>query len=161
MTRKLLSLVLALMMLLSAMLVLASCGDDPGPDDNTECTDHVDNNADGQCDECGKVLQTACNHADNDADGKCDKCGKEVSILSDKYDWDTTEIIFQMTKFEASQTIPVGCERYLAGEDINAVDSIDSDIAERNADAYLTTKVSVKYQYYPNRIRLCWDNTGI
>ena len=61
-----------------------------------------------------------------------------------------------MTINDNLQELPAGCERYLAGEDINAVDSIDGDLAERNADAYLTTNVTLKYQYYPNTKCIPW-----
>ncbi len=50
--KKILSLVLALSMVLSLGLILASCGGD------TECTEHTDANSDGKCDTCGAAVET-------------------------------------------------------------------------------------------------------
>ena len=51
--KKIISIILALTLTLSALLVLASCGG------TTECKDHKDNNGDGICDTegCGKAVE--------------------------------------------------------------------------------------------------------
>ena len=45
------------------------------------CTEHVDADKDGKCDECGAevtVEPTDCEHVDADGDKKCDKCGEDM-----------------------------------------------------------------------------------
>ncbi len=65
MKRKILAL-LASVLCLSMLLV--SCG---------ECEEHVDENADGICDECEAEI-TVCTHADADEDNICDNCNVAV-----------------------------------------------------------------------------------
>ena len=48
----------------------------------TECTEHVDADNNGKCDNCGAdvEIKTECTeHTDADSDGKCDNCGADVS----------------------------------------------------------------------------------
>ncbi len=42
------------------------------------CTNHVDNNCDGVCDNEGCNETVAINHVDANSDGKCDKCGNDM-----------------------------------------------------------------------------------
>lgn len=146
MKKKLICFLLALTMLLSCFLVLTSCDDD-------ECTEHVDADNDKKCDKCGeKIEQAKCQHVDENKDEKCDKCGKDLSDGGDEevynYPWDKTELLFQLTHNSDKQQLPSTQMRYMAGEDINAVDTIDTYVAERNADAYYNTKVNITYNYY-------------
>lgn len=75
--KKILSLALVCIMLVT---VLISCG-------SKECTSHADNNGDGKCDNCGKMMskpQTSdddvcTNHVDSDGDGSCDRCGADMN----------------------------------------------------------------------------------
>ena len=154
MKKKIVCLVLTLTMLFGTMAILSSCNDDP----ETSTCEHVDENKDGKCDKCGETMAEVCQHVDANGDNKCDKCGKDMTAIGDEpeYTWDETSIIFQMTNNTCQDELPSGCERYLAGEDINAMESIDDDIAERNTNAYLETKVSVRYQYYPNTAEYDW-----
>ncbi|MBQ4070876.1 MAG: TlpA family protein disulfide reductase [Clostridia bacterium] len=74
-TRRIISLLLAAVMLVLCALPLASCGSD----DDTPCTSHVDANGDGVCDKegCGASMGTGTcqNHVDLNGDGVCDREG--------------------------------------------------------------------------------------
>lgn len=48
------------------------------------CTNHVDNNCDGVCDNEGCDETVAINHVDANNDGKCDKCGNDMPTLDVK-----------------------------------------------------------------------------
>lgn len=61
-----LALALVLCMICS-MFAFVACGD--------ECTEHVDSDGDGKCDNCGICMT----HKDADNDGKCDNCGECIS----------------------------------------------------------------------------------
>lgn len=50
----------------------------PGGDSQDVCTNHVDNNCDGECDNAGCDEAVAVNHVDEDENGKCDKCGNDM-----------------------------------------------------------------------------------
>ena len=150
MKKKIVCLLLTLIMAFSMVSLLASCGEDT-PE---ECTEHVDANKDGKCDNCKATVSTACKHEDANDDNKCDKCGKSMGNKPGEevvdYPWDSAKILIQMTYCTNNEELPSGCERYLAGEDANAVEEIDSMVAERNTDAFLTTKVQATYQYWPD-----------
>lgn len=62
------------------IFTLAACGSEDTDGTPPTCTEHIDKNLDGKCDECGSVLEkTHCAaHTDSDGDGKCDECGKEL-----------------------------------------------------------------------------------
>ncbi len=67
--KRTLSLLLAFVMVFTCLIPLTSCfgGDD--------CT-HVDSDADGKCDRCGKAVTIDCTaHVDADSNNKCDNCG--------------------------------------------------------------------------------------
>ena len=159
MKTKIICLLLALVMLVP---VFASCGDETPVVDNT-CTSHVDDNADGKCDKCKAKMNTInkCdNHADNNNDGKCDSCGGDMGgeeVVD--YPWSNTNIIFQMSLNSDSGGNPSGSKRYLAGEDLGAVELIDSQISQRNSEAYDTTKVRVTYDYLPDTNEYAWGKS--
>ncbi len=71
--RKILLLILCLS-LAASCLVLTSCGGD------TDCTEHVDTDKNGKCDNCGaEVEKEPCDeHIDADGDFLCDECGAAV-----------------------------------------------------------------------------------
>ena len=71
---------IVLMLVLVLCLSLVACGEKPDPEptpDNggggTTCTQHIDENGDKKCDECGKRFSCR-NHKDADGDGACDSC---------------------------------------------------------------------------------------
>ena len=68
-TKRILLLVLSLMLVFGVCLTAVSCGDKP-----VECTEHIDENGDGICDDCGASAPTAHVHSDMNADYKCDGC---------------------------------------------------------------------------------------
>ncbi len=76
--KRLLAFVLTLVMLTLSLAPLTSCGG------NEECTEHIDANGDGICDNegCGAVLDgdTCTNHKDNDNDGYCDNPGCNEAV---------------------------------------------------------------------------------
>jgi predicted small lipoprotein YifL len=65
-----------LMLVLVLCLSLVACGEKkpqtPPDEPGDECTQHIDENGDKKCDECGKRF--TCRHKDSDGDGACDKC---------------------------------------------------------------------------------------
>ena len=67
--KKLLSTILVLALALALALTLVSCG---------ECSEHVDSDNDGKCDECD--ADYCAGHVDADKDGICDNgnCGARV-----------------------------------------------------------------------------------
>ena len=68
-TKRILLLFLSLMLVFGVCLTAVSCGDKP-----VECTEHIDENGDGICDDCGASAPTAHVHSDMNADYKCDGC---------------------------------------------------------------------------------------
>ncbi len=153
MKKRIFCLLLAVLMLVGVAGAFTSCGDGPGDD---KCTSHVDANKDNKCDECGEKMLTKCSHEDADEDGKCDKCEKDMTggggddeIV--EYPWaddDPVQLLFQMTHASNLQNLSSGCQRFLAGEDPNAIEEIDTMVADRNAMAVYETNVNVTYQYY-------------
>lgn len=77
--KKMLALLLTLAMLCTIALQLVACGDDPSDNDppSGECTNHVDNDKDGKCDNCGTTIENqggnnggdSGNNGNNPADG--------------------------------------------------------------------------------------------
>lgn len=62
-----------------------------------ECTQHVDADGDGKCDNCGTAMpddggDECTEHVDSDGDGKCDNCGESV-IMSYYPDYAMNRII--------------------------------------------------------------------
>lgn len=89
------SIVVVLCLIVVLMITLFACNQTGGNgDDKTTtttttttttknpepCTEHVDADADGKCDECGEDMPKApcTEHVDADNDGKCDECGVEI-----------------------------------------------------------------------------------
>ncbi|MBQ9070364.1 MAG: InlB B-repeat-containing protein [Clostridia bacterium] len=68
----------------------------------------------------------------------------------DAINYEDTELVFQMTECTNNQELSSGCHRYLAGDKESKNENIDDYVAERNKNAEKYTKVSVKYQYYPD-----------
>ena len=161
MKKRIFCLLLAVIMLVGIVGVLASCGDKPGDD---TCT-HVDANKDNKCDECGEKMSAKCSHEDADEDGKCDKCGKKMSGGKDdvvEYPWaddDPVQLLFQMSLASNNQSLSSMCERYLAGEDPNAIEEIDTMVADRNAAAAIETNINVTYQYWKDVDDYAWGQT--
>ncbi len=86
MKKRILSLLLAILMLVSAVTVLTSCfGGNNDDDDETvceECGDEIDeDDDDGLCDDCAEEANNGNEHEcyNDDNDGKCDECGKRIS----------------------------------------------------------------------------------
>ena len=65
-----------LIMLVSVALIFTLCAC------NKKCTEHVDNDSNGMCDNCGAAMpddnKPCTEHVDADGDKKCDKCGTEM-----------------------------------------------------------------------------------
>lgn len=152
MKKKLLCLFLAVVMMVGCVAVLASCGDDP-----IDVCDHIDENDDGKCDDCGETLQVNCVHVDEDEDEICDLCGYEMGDEGQVYDypWDKQTLIFQFTENDNSLELSSGCHRYLAGDSTDTQD-IDTNIDKRNARAEKNTKIEVNYVYWPNTENYKW-----
>ena len=144
MTKKILCLFLAVVMIFGALAVLGSCGG--GGDETCE---HVDANKDNKCDECGEKMGEDKDNGGEDGGG-----------TSFNYPWKNETLIFQMNRNTDKSQIPFGGERYLAGEDKTADEDIDSDVADRNTEAYIETKVTVKYQYWPDTHTMTCSFTG-
>jgi phosphoribosyl-AMP cyclohydrolase len=162
MKKRILCLLLSLMMIVSSVAVLSSCGGDGGKTD--PCANgHVNVDADGKCDVCKTTIKHS--HIDENKDDKCDVCsrkmnkgdgGDEAYGPVEWADEDPIKIIFQMTHNDHGTKMPSGCLRYLAGEDENARDSIDDEVLARNIDAELYTNVDVTYNYYENVAKYNW-----
>lgn len=58
-----------------------NCGENM-PETPPECTEHVDANGDGKCDNCGEDMPETppecTEHVDANGDGKCDNCGEDM-----------------------------------------------------------------------------------
>ncbi len=146
MKKRILCLILAIVMVIGSCAVLSAC---KGGGDKT--CEHVNTDGDGKCDKCGETIKHK--HADDDGDEKCDVCSKDMSEAEEtiEYPWadeDPIPLLFQMTHNSDVSQNPSGCERYLAGEDINAIEEIDDMVSDRNSEAEYETNVAPKYQYY-------------
>ena len=152
--KKIICLLLALVMTVGMLGIFASCGDDV-------CENHVDSNLDGKCDECGAVVTTSCSHVDEDPkDEVCDKCGADMSEeVVINYPWDSQSLIFMMSENSNGEELPSGCHRYLAGDDPNATEVIDTNIDKRNNQAEYYTKTDVTYQYWPDNAEYGWGDS--
>ena len=157
--KRIVCLLLAILMVFGSVAALASCG---------ECTEHVDANHDGKCDNDGCEATVTVTHTDANEDGKCDVCDadmpapeepectehvdEDVDFVCDNcdaeivevinYPWDSQTLLFELSEHTNNQ-LSSGSRRYLAGEDTSACDFIDAEIAARNAAAESATKVDV------------------
>ncbi len=159
MKKKIICLILTLVMIVGAIGVLSSCGKKPDTGNGGTHT-CVDNNQDGKCDICKKVLQQGggtndCEHVDEDDDQLCDECGEEYIK---PVPWDNKTLLFKMTNNSNSNELSSTCGRYLAGEVTGTVEDLDTLVMERNADALYLTKVSVTYTYYDESSANSWSN---
>lgn len=152
MKKRILCLLLVMIMLVSALGALTACGGGGGGgDDDDPCANgHTYTKADGKCDVCKK----RCKHKYGD-DKICDICSyekqdndvaeyPEVPWIDDK----PVELFFMMSKNSSGESLPSGCERYLAGGDPDASENLDQDIWDRNSDAEFYTNVKLSYDYY-------------
>ena len=177
MKTKLLALLLVLVM---AVGVFAACT----PPASDPCTNHVDANKDGicdndgcgasvaipKCDECvdaddnGKcdvckrtVVKGCQDHRDTDGDGLCNSCGQPYDIWDDRtVEWDSTSLIFQMTNNSNDKELSSTCAQYMAGEGNGDGGNIDTLVQQRNDAAKEKTKVTVKYEYYQDNKSYNW-----
>ena len=117
---------------------------------------------DGKCDYCGKVIQHKC--IDDNGDKKCDVCSKRIKEEEEEDDYppvawkddEPIKLFFMMTKNTDNKLNPSGCERYLAGEDNSVTENIDSQVATRNYNAAYKTNVEVSYSYYDDVTEYGW-----
>ena len=168
MKTKLLALLLVIIM---AVGMLAACGggkkdpctnhvdtdgdgycDNEGCDEavQKQCTTHTDSDNNGLCDVCNATVavRTCDNHADNNGDGNCDNCGEYYDVWDEiTVSWDTTDIIFSLSENSNGNELPSTCKRYMAGEDTSFKETIDTKVTNRNTAAYNKTKVNVIYDY--------------
>ncbi len=173
MKKKIISAILAMVMILSCVAVLGACNDDPP----AECTNHVDENGDKKCDNCGvdypggggEVAPHRCK--DEDEDGICDVegCGKTVEKGEDggddnvEYAWDSVELSFMMMVEDSSAELTSTCERYIAGDYSGTKDNIDTAVQKRNEAAYEHAKVNytdTMYDYFPNTSDYGWGEAS-
>ena len=162
MKKRILCLILAVIMLIGMCAVFTACGD-------KDCTEHVDENGDRKCDECGEAVpKNLHKHKDENNDEKCDGCGKSMSAAEEEetivYPWADEEpvsLIFQLSHNSNSKELPSGCSRYLAGgaDDPQYTpydQDIDAMVLERNTKALEETNVTVRYQYYDDTSNYGW-----
>ena len=162
MKKKIVCLFLAVLMLVGVVGALASCGDkDPEP-----CETHVDANKDGKCDVCSEPVKNNNNGGngggdvgdhtceDKDGDLRCDTCKKDYTP---EYPWENTALLFKMSHNSNGEQLSSTCGRYLAGEYEGKTDELDDEVLMRNAEAYLSTKVTVTYDYYDNSTAYGWS----
>ena len=131
--------------------------DDGKEDPCAEACAEIDKDKNCKCDNCNKKIP----HKDTDNNGKCDSCSRQMEIADDfpTVEWiddDPIELYFMMSKNTDGGQHPSGCERYLAGEDLTAMETIDDKVAMRNSDAYLITNVNLKYDYYDDVPEYGW-----
>ena len=139
MKNKIICLLLALMMVFG---MLVSCGDEPS------CT-HRDADDDSLCDNCGESFDDGKEPDDpTPGPGGDDPTPGPGDVLESPYDWDLTELIFQMNSHSHNGELTSGCKRYLAGEDEDAVDTLDIEIMTRNSNAEIYANVNVTYEYW-------------
>ncbi len=174
MKTKLLALLLVIIM---AVGMLAACGggkkdpctnhvdtdgdglcDNDGCDEpvKTACTTHTDANKDGLCDNCGATVGVAgCdNHADNDGDGKCDNCGAYYDVWDEiTVEWDTTDIIFSLSENSNGDELPSTCKRYMAGEDTDK----NGQAYKETIDTYVTNRNTAAYA--KTKVNVIYDYT--
>ena len=155
---------LAVIMIIGAFTALTSCGGGKGGGggDSDPCAEgHTYNAKTGRC----TVCKVKCTHDYKD-DNVCDICGytkKDTETGGgDDYpevpwaDDDPIELFFMMSDNSSGESLPSGCNRYLAGGDQRLEEAIDIDVEERNASAEYLTNVKLKYDYYPEASDYGW-----
>lgn len=176
MKKRIISAILTLVMILGVVCVLASCGDKctehvdankDGKCDNCEaaveippCDEHVDKNKDGKCDVCKKKVSSGddeeCDeHVDDDEDGECDVCGEEIENEAAFY-WDDVTFIFQMSNNNSNDQLSSGSARYLAGEQ-KALRPYEEDTIDEMIDD--RNEEAMDYAHVSDITYQYWDNT--
>ena len=150
MKKRILCLLLVMLMLVSALGALTACGGGGGGDDEDPCAEgHTYTKANGKCDVCNK----RCKHKWGE-DNVCTICAfvkTETDIDYPEVPWANdkpVDLFFMMSKNSSGESLPSGCERFLAGEDPDASENLDQDIWDRNSDAEFYTNVKLSYDYY-------------
>ena len=133
MTKRILCLLLAFVMLFGVCATLASCQPDEPVDPNYK--DEGDRTDD---------------EFDNEAD-------KAVSKYYD-YTWSTTNLNVEISEHTAEGELISRTKRYLAGEDPNAKDALDEDVRKRNSNAEKVTRTKIKYNYLPDIAANGWGD---
>ena len=167
MKKKILCLALTAVMLLCCVAMFASCGEctnhvDPDEDGKcnncgaeiqaAECSNHADGNDDGYCDACDQPMMGGdtgtCVHEDINGDEKCDLCGADMTKkIEMKPLWSDAKIIMQLNKCSHNNELSSELQRYVAGE-TQFNDTVDKAVTKRNINATKETKVSVSYKYW-------------
>lgn len=164
MKKRILCMLLAVIMIIGAFTALTSCGGGKGGGggNSDPCAEgHTYNAKTGRC----TVCKAKCTHDYKD-DNVCDICGytkKDTETGGgDDYpevpwaDDDPIELFFMMSDNSSGESLPSGCNRYLAGGDQRLEEAIDIDVEERNASAEYLTNVKLKYDYYPEASDYSW-----
>ncbi len=78
--KKYLKTIIAVLCVIACVIALVAC--------TPECTEHVDVDGNGTCDNCGEAVENnpapECTHADRNLDEKCDLCGEDRPINDGK-----------------------------------------------------------------------------
>ena len=159
MKKRILCLLLVMLMAVSALTALTACGEDPVVED--PCVNgHTYTKGNGRCDICNKK----CKHTDADGNKVCDVCSKELNEDEEEeypeVPWindSAVNLFFRLTNNSSSESLPSGCERYMAGEDASKSETLDENVATRNADAEFFTNVKLKYDYYADTAEYGWS----
>ena len=140
-------------------------GSSDGDDPCANVCAKINEDADGKCDNCGATIRHKC--VDRDGNEKCDVCSKKVEKKEEEEEeyppvaWkddDPIDLFFMMSHNSDAQQNPSGCQRYLAGEDLNFSQTIDDMVRQRNSKAYEATNVKLKYNYYDDVPEFGWGD---
>ena len=122
MKNRILSLLLAMLLMVSVVLVTASCvGPTPEPTPTPDPTPDQEQN--------------------NNNNNQNNNQGNTVN-------WSETNLLFQMSNNSNKDELASGCERYLAGQGSHS-QRVDTLIDERNAQARMATKTKITYDFWP------------
>ena len=166
MKKRILCMFLAVLMIFGAFTALTSCGGGKNNNNNNSnlCADGHDwNSKTGKC----KVCSTKCTHAEYGEDDKCVECGYTKKSSGgnsggDDYaevpwaDDEPINLFFMMSDNSSGESLPSGCNRYLAGGNQRQDEPIDADVEERNSAAEYITNVKLKYDYYTEHSDYGW-----
>lgn len=160
MKKRILCLLLAMLMAVGAIASLTACGGGGDETVDNKCVDGHTWNSKGKCEVCGERCKQ---HKDENNDGKCDICTKEMGgeEAYPEVPWindEKIELYFKMTDNSSGDSCPSGCKRYMAGEDPDYSETLDEDIATRNADAEFFTNTKLKYDYYADVKDFGWGS---
>ena len=141
MNKKLLSLFLAVVMVLSTLFVLASCGD-------KECKEHVDANSDGKCDNCGADMPNndGGGNEGGGGSGGGDGGGDIVRNWWEDVDFEDGRLSVQINTSSNQGELTSRSLRYLAGQGIPSTPTqVDRLVAVRNQEMATNLGLSVTY----------------